>query len=195
MTTERTHVVGWGAVTAALFGLLSAGCGGSSAPAEQPGGEPAAEAAKAEEAPSQGTPPEEQPASAEPTGEAEPAPGAAATAAPAAGSAAAAPGSSGDTRTPEVVQAFVKERRGPVRACVTAERKKRPGLGGDLVLDFVLTPEGGVTKLAVNAAGTTLDSPEAIACILPIVQAWRFPASSKGLETKVSYPFSFSAPK
>jgi hypothetical protein len=106
----------------------------------------------------------------------------------------AAPAASGDveTRTTQVIQEFVAEHRAKVRACYDHALRKDPSLTGDFVVRFTLSPEGAVKSIEENAEKSTLKSPDVAKCALSEIQSWKFPPSSRGMETTVNYPFNFT---
>ncbi len=97
-----------------------------------------------------------------------------------------------DTRTKEEIQRVVSENRDKVRACYDAALKENPGIQGDLVVDFVIDPGGSVKSAEVNWSESELHVPELDKCAAEVVKSLIFPASSRGLESKVSYPFNFN---
>lgn len=101
-----------------------------------------------------------------------------------------------DTRSKEQIQAVIAANRERVRACYDAAQKTEPGLQGDLLVAFVINPDGSVKSAEVNAQESEIHSPELDSCAVGVLQTLKFPASSRGLESKVNYPFNFkpSAP-
>lgn len=100
-----------------------------------------------------------------------------------------------ETRTLEVVQAFVKERREKVRPCYDAAQAKSPSLKGDVMMRFSLSPEGTVQKIQYSPSESSLQSPAVGDCIAKEMRTWKFPPSSRGMETQVGYPFNFNPRK
>lgn len=96
-----------------------------------------------------------------------------------------------ETRTIEVIQKIVKEHRPEVRECYEKARKDLPSLQGDLVIHFVLDPAGKVKVIEVNQERTTLKSPAVSDCAIKTIKGLTFPASSRGMETNVNYPYNF----
>jgi hypothetical protein len=168
-------------------GVLTA-CGGSAPAADSPtpaAGEtpPVSEAAVAAESP-QGDlaeVPEADPASAEPE---------------ASEGGAAKPGSpslsDGESRTMDVIQKVVLDNRQVFRNCYDAVQAKVPELKGDMTLHFVLSAEGRVLKAELNEQRSTIKNDELTQCAISELRKLQFPASSKGLDTKVNYPFNFN---
>jgi TonB family protein len=118
------------------------------------------------------------------------------TATPAAGEAAPAPDKSApETRTTQVIQDVVNQNRAKVRTCYDAAQKKLPDLKGDLVLKFTLNPEGGVKSIEQDLEKSTLKSPEVAKCAMDEIKSWKFPPSSRGMDTTVNYPFNFKPKK
>jgi hypothetical protein len=100
--------------------------------------------------------------------------------------------SDGETRTMKLIQKIVLDNRAKFRACYDAVQAKHPALQGDLTLYFLLDAEGKVREAAMNEARSTLKNEEVAKCAVQEVQKLQFPPSSKGLETKVNYPFNFN---
>jgi hypothetical protein len=156
----------------------------------------------------------ESPASPEPTGDAPSGEPAATPATPAAGKAdeggwegeADAKKASGDatgkpappdtkkeeTRTTEVIAKIIKEQRQPVRDCYDKAQKDLPSLKGDMVIFFILDPEGKVKKIELNQQASTLKAPAVVDCAIKVIQSLNFPPSSRGMETTVNYPYNFN---
>ncbi len=98
----------------------------------------------------------------------------------------------GETRTIEAIAAFVKERREKVRPCYDAALKKDAKLKGDLAIRFVLDPAGKVKKAEYAKDQSSIVSDEAAACVITELSSWQFPASSRGMDSTVTYPFNFN---
>jgi TonB family protein len=99
-----------------------------------------------------------------------------------------------DTRGKEDIQRVVAENRDKVRACYDAALSTNPGIKGDLVISFVIDPEGNVKAAETNWSESDLHVPELDTCAVEAVKTFKFPASSRGLESKVNYPFNFNPP-
>jgi len=97
-----------------------------------------------------------------------------------------------ETRTMEVIRKFVLERREKVRPCYDKAQTGRPNFKGDVMMRFVLSPSGMVQSIEYSAKESTLYAPDVGACIAQEMKTWQFPASSRGMETKVGYPFNFN---
>ncbi len=174
------RALGWVLVT------WSVGCGGG-AGSDAPAQTPADAASAAAEAPADAAP-TDAPADNGPTddgeawaGEAE----AKSEKAPAEG------GKGADTRTMEVIAQVVKENRQPVRDCVDKAKKELPDLKGDMVIHFVIDPEGKVKKAELNQERSNLKSPSVVECAIGVIKGIKFPASSRGMDTTVNYPYNF----
>jgi TonB family protein len=158
-------------------GLLLCACAcGPSQPAQAPSPEVAPAPAPAE------APASPAPRAAAPSGSAEAAPAAAETA-------------PRDTRGKEQIQAVLAANRDKVRACYEAALKKNPGIHGDVVVAFVINPDGSVKSAEVNWSESEIHVPELDSCAVDVVRSLKFPPSSRGLESKVNYPFNFNPPR
>jgi hypothetical protein len=168
---------------AALLLTGAVACGGpaeSSPPPETAATPPAGEAKAAE-----GTPADAKPAATESAGTS-------GDDAPSAGADEAAAGGDPDTRTMEVIAATVKEHRKDARACYEKGAKQVPGLKGDLVVHFVLKPNGKVKSAELNKERSTITEASVVTCVIDVITAIEFPRSSRGMETAVNYPFNFT---
>jgi TonB family protein len=162
---------------------LALGCGSAAPPPESPAATPAASS-------EEGTAPVEIPASEPST--AAPAEPAAATDAPASD---ATPRLPRDSRGKQEIQQVMADNRDKVRACYDAALAQNPGIAGDLVIDFTIDPRGEVKQAEVNWSQSEIHIPELDTCAADVVRSLKFPASSRGLESKVSYPFNFNPPR
>jgi hypothetical protein len=103
-----------------------------------------------------------------------------------------APGGKTETRTMEVIAQVVKENRKPVRECFDKAKKDLPDLKGDMVIHFVVDPEGKVKKADLNQERSTLKSPAVVDCAIKVLMGIKFPPSSRGMDTTVNYPFNLN---
>jgi hypothetical protein len=174
-----------------LGALVVFGCGGSEAQPETPasvGAEPAA-------SPAEAAPPEPAaaPAAGKNTEEGWEGEDAAKKAAgPGEGKPAPPDTKKEETRTTEVIAKIIKDNRQPVRDCYDKAQKDLPTLKGDLVIFFVLDPEGKVKKIELNQQASTIKSPPVVDCAIKVIKSLNFPPSSRGMETTVNYPYNFN---
>ncbi len=98
----------------------------------------------------------------------------------------------GETRTTQVVADFVKERRERVRICYDDVQRRNPELQGDIMIRFVLSPEGNVKSIEYSEDESTIHSQELADCMIAEMKTWKFPPSSKGMESSIGYPFNFN---
>lgn len=155
--------------------LLTAACS-ASRPPEAPS------TASEAPAPAEASPDATEPATTAPTGLLEPT----AEATP------SEPAAPADTRGKEDIQRVVADNRDKVRACYDAALATNPGIKGDLVISFVIDPEGNVKAAETNWSESDLHVPELDTCAVEAVKTFKFPPSSRGLESKVNYPFNFN---
>ena len=103
------------------------------------------------------------------------------------------PGKEGvtETRTMEVIAKIVKDNRQPVRDCMDKVQKQLPDLEGDMVIHFVVDPEGKVRKAELNIERSTMKNPEVAECAVKTLKGISFPPSSRGMDTTVNYPYNF----
>ena len=102
------------------------------------------------------------------------------------------PLSDGETRTMKVIQQTVLDNRARFRTCYDVVQEKEPAIQGDMTIYFVLGSQGRVQEASLNEQRSTLKHTEVAKCIITELRKVQFPASSKGLETKVNYPFNFN---
>jgi TonB family protein len=153
--------------------------------AAQPPPSPEAPAVEASEAPTSGSEPGIDPAPpAAPEAE-----DASSVSAPSAAPSAAP---SSDTRTLEAIRAVVQDNRQKVRDCYDAALKNNPDIVGDLVVSFVIDPQGKVKSAEVDWNESDIHVPELDTCAVAAIRSLTFPPSSKGLESTVNYPFNLN---
>jgi TonB family protein len=163
---------------------LALGCGSAGPPPESPTATPAANS-------EEGTAPVVEVPASEPS-TAAPAEPPAVTDAPAPD---ATPRPPRDSRGKQEIQQVMADNRDKVRACYDAALAQNPGIAGDLVIDFTIDPRGEVKQAEVNWSQSEIHIPELDTCAADVVRSLKFPASSRGLESKVSYPFNFNPPR
>ncbi len=87
----------------------------------------------------------------------------------------------------EEIDRVVKARAGIFRACYQKELNHTPGLGGKLIMHFVIAADGGVTT--ASTAGGSLRNAGVEDCINNNIMRLKFPAKGGAI---VNYPFVFS---
>jgi hypothetical protein len=90
--------------------------------------------------------------------------------------------------TAEEINRVVKARAGMFRACYQRELNRSPGLGGKLVMHFVIGGDGAV-KNAKTSPSSSLRNDAVEECVNRQIMTMRFPA--KGGISNVNYPFVF----
>jgi TonB family protein len=100
-----------------------------------------------------------------------------------------------DARGKDEIQAVIAANRAKMRSCYDAALKNNPGIAGDLVVSFVINPDGSVKSAEVNWSESELHVPELDSCAVDVLRTLKFPPSSRGLESKVNYPFNFNPGK
>ena len=90
---------------------------------------------------------------------------------------------------------MMADNRAKVRACYDAALPANPGIHGALVLNFTIDPRGNVKQAEVSWADSDIHVPELDTCAADAVRSIKFPPSSRGLESTVSYPFNFNPPR
>jgi hypothetical protein len=97
-----------------------------------------------------------------------------------------------ETRTMDVIRKLVMDNRKAARKCYDDARKDLKDLKGDVVIHFVLDPEGKVKLAELNQERSTLKSPAVVDCVLGVIRGIHFPKSSRAMETSTNYPFNFT---
>jgi len=105
---------------------------------------------------------------------------------------AGADGKGAETRTMEVIQKLVLDNRKAARKCYEDARRDLKDLQGNVVIHFVLDPEGKVKLAELNQERSTLKSPVVVNCVIDVFKRIPFPKSSRGMETSGNYPFNFT---
>lgn len=86
------------------------------------------------------------------------------------------------------IQRVLSSHMAEVQACYERALQRDPTLGGRIVIDFEIGPEGAVTDARQRAS--TMSTPQVAQCVLSLVRTWRFPAPASG-PVRVTYPFVF----
>ena len=97
-----------------------------------------------------------------------------------------------ETRTMDVIRKLVMDNRKAARKCYEDARKDLKDLQGNVVIHFVLDPEGKVKSADLNQERSTLKSPAVVNCVIGVVKGIQFPKSSRAMETSANYPFNFT---
>lgn len=97
-----------------------------------------------------------------------------------------------ETRTMDVIAKVVKDNRQPVRDCFEKAKKDLPDLKGDMVIHFVIDPDGKVKKAELNVERSTLKAPPVVDCAIKVLQGIKFPPSSRGMDTSINYPYNLN---
>jgi hypothetical protein len=97
-----------------------------------------------------------------------------------------------ETRTMDVIRKLVMDNRKAARKCYDDARKEQKDLKGDVVVHFVLDPEGKVKLAELNQERSTLKAPVVTDCVLGVIKGIHFPKSSRAMETSTNYPFNFT---
>ena len=103
-----------------------------------------------------------------------------------------ADGKAPETRTMDVIRKIVMDHRKAARQCYDDARKQDKDLKGDVVIHFVLSPEGKVKSADLNQERSTLKAPKVVDCVIGVIKSIPFPASSRAMETTTNYPFNFT---
>jgi len=111
---------------------------------------------------------------------------------PASAEPAPADGKAPETRTMDVIRKLVMDNRKAARKCYEDARLNDKNLKGDVVIHFVLNPEGKVKSAELNQERSTLKDPKVVDCVIGVIKSIPFPKSSRAMETSANYPFNFT---
>ena len=89
------------------------------------------------------------------------------------------------------LNAIVQRHRDRFRCCYDVAQQAHPGIAGEFVLDFTLNPDGSLKSAAHNKERSVIKDDGMGECAIDVIKSISFPASKKGKETSVSYPFGF----
>ncbi len=87
------------------------------------------------------------------------------------------------------IDKVVRGKQGLLKACYQRELNRSPGIGGKLVVNFVIAADGTVKSSRVSADKSTLRNAAVEACVKSQIARLKFPAKGGGV---VNYPFVFS---
>ena len=92
----------------------------------------------------------------------------------------------------DAIRKLVMDNRKAARKCYEDARKDLKDLQGNVVIHFVLDPEGKVKSADLNQERSTLKSPAVVNCVIGVIKGIQFPKSSRAMETSANYPFNFT---
>lgn len=170
-----------------IAALAASACGGSTPPPAAPTESPTPEATVQPDAPSAS-----KPAATDDEGWTGEKTAKSGDSAPASAEPAPADGKAPETRTMDVIRKLVMDNRKAARKCYDDARKTDKDLKGDVVIHFVLDPEGKVRTAELNQERSTLKTPAVVDCVVGVIKAIPFPKSSRAMETTTNYPFNFT---
>jgi hypothetical protein len=94
-------------------------------------------------------------------------------------------------RGPADIRAIIVAHRDEARACYDKSLDGHPGIEGDLVIQWTISPKGNVTQVSVDTARSQITEAGVVACVSDVIRRIQFAASPGGFETKAFYPFNF----
>ncbi|MCC6647453.1 MAG: AgmX/PglI C-terminal domain-containing protein [Polyangiaceae bacterium] len=97
----------------------------------------------------------------------------------------------GADRTANDITRVIQRHRDRFRCCYDVVSRDAPGEKGSFVLDFVLAPDGALKSVTHDKAKSDIKSDAMGACAIEVLRGITFPASKRGKESAVSYPFGF----
>ncbi len=90
----------------------------------------------------------------------------------------------------EVIRRVIRQNVAPIRACYEKALPAKPDLAGRVVVRFAIDASGKVTKNE-STNGTTLASPDVVACVVGAFRSLVFPEPQGGTVV-VNYPILFA---
>lgn len=91
-------------------------------------------------------------------------------------------------------QTFISHQK-ELQVCYETALKNNKDIEGKIVFDFVIGPEGKVSKAQVDTKRSTLVSEDLGGCIQKHILSWTFPSPPAKQDVQVYYPMSFSKNK
>jgi len=91
----------------------------------------------------------------------------------------------------DAIKALVQKHRAEIKQCYEAGLTDNPSLAGKVVVDFTIGSTGEVTEASVKES--TLGREDIDACLVSVVDGWRFDPPKGGGFVRVTYPFIFNA--
>jgi hypothetical protein len=88
-----------------------------------------------------------------------------------------------------IIRRYIKRNLAKISYCYEHELLAHPGLGGEILVQFFITPAGNVT----GAKGSGFDDTVA-QCVAGVIGNIEFPRPANGGGVQVNYPFTFRAP-
>ena len=88
-----------------------------------------------------------------------------------------------------IIQKVVRQHAGELRACYEKELAKVKGLNGRVVVVWIISPQGAVTKALVKES--TIKNKAVEDCVINSIKFWRFPVPKGGGMVQIEYPFVF----
>ncbi len=85
-----------------------------------------------------------------------------------------------------IIKRYIKQREAQISYCYEKELLARPGIAGEVMINFLISPRGDVQ----SSAGRGFDGKVA-GCVANVIQNIAFPMSRDGAPVQVSYPFIF----
>ncbi len=88
-----------------------------------------------------------------------------------------------------IIQKIVRQHAGELRACYEKELHKNKELAGRIVVLWLISSQGVVTKALLKES--TIKNKNVEDCVVNSIKFWRFPAPKGGGIAKVEFPFEF----
>lgn len=88
-----------------------------------------------------------------------------------------------------IIQKVVRQHSGELRACYEKELAKVKGLNGRVVVVWIISPQGAVSKALVKES--TIKNKAVENCVVNSIKFWRFPVPKGGGMVQIEYPFVF----
>jgi len=91
---------------------------------------------------------------------------------------------------PSTIRRIMDKRKSSFKVCYKKALKKSPGIKGQVIMSFSVSPTGRVSTVKVKHA--TLQDEEAIDCLKRVVRHVQFPPVESGKRVTIQYPLTFA---
>jgi hypothetical protein len=92
----------------------------------------------------------------------------------------------GDGLDKSIIKRYIKRSEASISYCYEKELLARPGLGGSVTIQFLISTSGDVQSSTGDGFDGTVAS-----CVANVIKTIRFPAPKDGSNVTVNYPFTF----
>lgn len=87
---------------------------------------------------------------------------------------------------------IIQTNRDKFRRCYEVSLKAHPGIKGNVTLKFTLDPAGAVKEALIDKSASDITESDLETCMVSVLKTISFPASKRGMDSTVRYPFNFN---